>query len=325
MLFARRSSRAPDVAIDLGTAFTRVYARRGGLLADVPSLVRVRPGAGSAEAVGRRASEPGRGVARPPMRAGVIVDGEAATLLLRKLLGRARGSLFARPSVLVCAPSDARPHEVEALKQATREAGACAVSVAPQPLAAAIGSGLDVGSRYTQMVVDVGEGVTDVGVVRSGCLAGSSTLRLGCGALRDAVSAAALRHGVRLRPGEAERLAGEAQGATGDLLAAGTDPVTGLQCCAWVPAREVAEAVEPLFTQVAGTVRSAWRDLTPEASCEVIESGVRLAGGGALIRGLRERIAAATALEVKPAADPLHAVILGARRMMDAGRSPSRG
>jgi rod shape-determining protein MreB len=323
MLFGLRSRRSPEVAVDLGTAFTRVWARGRGLLADEPSLVRVRPGAGTAEAVGRRASEPGRGVTRNAMRAGVIADGEAARLLLQKLLWRARGSVFVRPAVLVCAPADARPHEVEALKEATHRAGASAVSVAPEPLAAAIGSGLDVASRYTQMVVDVGEGVTDVGVVRSGRLAGSSTLRLGCGAVRAAVAAVALRHGVRLRPGEAERLAGEAQAATGDVLASGTDPVTGRQCCAWVPAREVAEAVEPLFTQVAGTVRSAWRDLTPEASCEVIESGVLLAGGGALIRGLRERIAAETSLDVRPAKDPLHAVIFGARRMVDAGACAS--
>jgi rod shape-determining protein MreB len=319
MLFARWSRRAPDVAVDLGTAFTRVYARGRGLLADEPSLVRVRPGAGFAEAVGRRASEPGRGVTRPAMRAGVIVDGEAAKLLLQKLLWRARGSVFAHPAVLVCAPADARPHEVEALKRATQEAGASAVTVAPEPLAAAIGSGLDIASRYTQMVVDVGEGVTDVGVVRCGQLAGSATLRLGCGAVRAAVSVVALRHGLRLGPGEAERLAGEAQAAPGDILAGGTDPVTGRQCCAWVPAREVAAAVEPLFTQVAGTVRRAWQDLSPTASCEVIESGVRLAGGGALMRGLRERIAAETALDVKTAADPLHAVILGARRMVDGG------
>jgi rod shape-determining protein MreB len=158
-----------------------------------------------------------------------------------------------------------------------------------------------------------------VGVVRCGQLAGSATLRLGCGAVRAAVSVVALRHGLRLGPGEAERLAGEARAAPGDILAAGTDPVTGRQCCAWVPAREVAAAVEPLFTQVAGTVRRAWQDLSPTASCEVIESGVRLAGGGALMRGLRERIAAETALDVKTAADPLHAVILGARRMVDGG------
>jgi rod shape-determining protein MreB len=318
MLFARWSRRAPDVAVDLGTAFTRVYARGRGLLADEPSLVRVRPGAGRAEAVGRRASEPGRGVARPPMRAGVIVDGEAAKLLLQKLLARARTSMFAHPAVLVCAPADARPHEVEALTRATHEAGASAVTVAPEPLAAAIGSGLDVGSRYAQMVVDVGDGVTDVGVVCSGRLAGGATLRLGCGDVREAVTVVALRHGVRLAPGEAERLAGEAQDARGDILTVGTDPVTGRRCCAWVPAREVAAAVEPLFTQVAGTVRTAWQDLSPGASCEVIESGLRVAGGGALMRGLRQRIAAETALEVRAAADPLHAVILGARRMMDA-------
>src|SRR5918992_2934162 len=102
MLFSRPVHRAPEVAVDLGTAFTRVYARGRGLLADEPSLVRVRPGARFAEAIGRRACEPGQGVARPPVRAGVIVDAEAATLLLRKLLSRARRFVFVRPAVLVC-------------------------------------------------------------------------------------------------------------------------------------------------------------------------------------------------------------------------------
>lgn len=319
MLFARPVRRSPEVAVDLGTAFTRVYARGRGLLADEPSLVRVRPGARFAEAIGRRASEPGRGVARPPVRAGVIVDAEAATLLLRKLLWRARRSIFVRPAVLVCAPSDARDHEVEALREATREAGASAVSVTPEPLAAAIGSGLDIGSQYAQMVVDVGEGVTDVGVIQSGRLTGTWALRMGCGELRAAVTEVASRHGVRLRAGEAERLAGDARRGDGLLQASGNDVNTGRPSREWVPACEVVDAVEPLFARVAATVRAAWRDLTPEASCEVIESGVLLAGGGALIPSLRERIAAETTLHVRPAPDPLHAVISGARRMVDAG------
>jgi rod shape-determining protein MreB len=322
MLFARWRTRKPEIAVDLGTAFTRVYARGRGLLADEPSLVRVRPGARSAEAVGRRASEPGRGVARPPLRGGAIVDAEAATLLLQKLLWRARGSVLVHPAVLVCAPADARPHELEALREATREAGASTVSVAPEPLAAAVGSGVDMGSRYAQMVVDVGEGVTDVGVVRSGRLAGTRTLRIGCGELREAVREVAARHGLQLGPGEAERLAGALAGGAEVLMATGRDTATGRERRAGVRAREVAEAVEPLFAQVAATVMAAWRDLTPEASCEVIESGVLLAGGGALIAGLRERIAAETALDVRRAPDPLYAVISGARRMVDAGAVP---
>ena len=300
MIFARWRRRAPEVAVDLGTAFTRVYARGRGLLAD----------------------EPSRAV-RPALRAGAIVDTEAATLLLQRLLWRARGSARVQPAVLVCAPSDARPHEVEALREATHHAGASTVKVAPEPLAAALGGGLDIASRYAQMIVDVGDGVTDVGVVRSGGLASSWALRMGCGELRAAVTEVAARHGLRLRPGEAERLAGAAQGEAGLLLASGTDAATGREARAWVRARDVADAVEPLLTQLAATVRSAWRDLSPEASCEVIESGVLLAGGGALIRGLRERIAAETALDVRPAADPLHAVILGARRMVEAGASGS--
>jgi rod shape-determining protein MreB len=219
----------------------------------------------------------------------------------------------------VCAPSDAQPHEVEALEEATHEAGASADSVAPEPLAAAIGGGLDVGSRYTQMIVDVGEGVTDVGVIRSGELAGTQALRMGCAEVRAAVSDVALRHGVRLQPGEAERLASAAPGRTEDLLATGTDAASGCAVQARLPARAVVEAVDPLYAQLAETVRTAWADLTPAASCEVIESGVLLVGGGALIRGLGERIAAETTLEVRAAADPLHAVIFGARRMMDAG------
>jgi rod shape-determining protein MreB and related proteins len=303
MLFTRSRHRAAEVAVDLGTAFTRVYARGRGLLADEPSLVRVRPG----------------GSARPPLRGGAIVDAEAATLLLQKLLWRARGSVSVRPAVLVCAPADARPHELDTLREATREAGASTVTVAPEPLAAAVGSGVDIGSRYTQMVVDVGEGVTDVGVIRGGHLAATRTLRRGCGEVREAVSQVAARHGLCLAPGEAERLAGEAGAPADVLLAIGRDAVTGREMRACVRTREVADAVEPVFAQLADMVRSAWRDLTPEASCEVIESGVLLAGGGALIRGLRERIAAETALVVRPAPDPLHAVILGARRMVDAG------
>lgn len=325
----RKLIAAPDLAIDLGTANTRLYALGHGLIADEPSLIRFQPETGEVEAVGAHAAwlanvDP-YSPSVSPLHAGVVADVEAASSLLKPFLKRAQRFGLFKPRVLACAPTDACEQERSALVEAARRAGASDVYIAPEPIAAAIGAGLDISSHYAQMLVDIGDGVTDIAVIRAGNLILTSAVRTACSDLRNAVSEmVSYRHGVLLFPQEAERLM-HLIGANFDysqeelLVAAGTDWLTGepLQLC--VSSYDLNEAIEPVLDTIVDAIQTTVRKLPEETSCEVIENGICLTGGGAMLQGLPERLAAATSLEVRVAENPLMAVINGARQMLDVG------
>lgn len=323
-----RAFTPPDIAIDLGTANTRLYASGYGLIADEPSLVKLRPGSGVVEAVGKIAvqqpfTEHDKEVVAP-LRQGVVANVEAASALLMPLFKRARWFGLNRPRVLACAPTDACEDEREALVEATRRAGASAVALAPEPLAAAIGIGMDVASVYAQMIVDIGDGVTDIAVIRSGSLVATSAVRIACSNLVSAVCQSMMdQHGVEPYHREAERLvwkvgAGRTS-ASLPYVVAGADCKTGRQRRVYVHRREVTKALVPILNTIVGAVRDAVKNLPPEIGCEVIESGIHLTGGGACLPGMADLIAVETQLEVQTAKNPLRAVINGARQMLVTG------
>jgi len=319
----------PDLAIDLGTANTRLYALGHGLIADEPSLIRFQPYTGEVEAVGAQAAwlanvDPYSPTVSP-LHAGVVADVEAASSLLRPFLKRAQRFGLFKPRVLACAPTDACEEERAALVEAAQRAGASEVYIAPEPLAAAIGAGLDVASHYAQMIVDIGDGVTDIAVVRSGNLILTSAVRTACSDLRNAVAQmVSFRHGVLLFPQEAERLM-QLIGAIFDydqeelVVTSGTDLLTGEPLDLCVSSHDLNEAIEPILENIVEAIHNTVRKLPEETSCEVIENGICLTGGGAQLQGLPERLAAATSLEVRVADDPMMAVINGARQMLDVG------
>jgi rod shape-determining protein MreB len=324
-----RNLLAPDLAIDLGTANTRLYARGHGLIADEPTLIKLQPGTGVVEAVGARAARLSKmdqfSYAISPLHAGVVADIDAASSLLKFFLGRAQRLGILRPRALACAPTDACEEEREALIEATRRAGASAVVVVAEPLAAAIGAGLDVASPYAQMIVDIGDGVTDIAVIRSGALITSSAVRTACSDLRHSVSQTiAFRYGVLLFSDEAERLMRTVGAAREDdrerlLLTQGTDLLTGEAASLCVSSQDVVEAVEQPLEIIVDAVQKAVTRLPVETSAEVIESGVCLTGGGACLQGMSERLAKATSLAVRAADDPMRAVINGACQMLKVG------
>jgi rod shape-determining protein MreB len=324
-----RNLLAPDLAIDLGTANTRLYARGHGLIVDEPTLIKIQPGTGVVEAVGARAARLSKldqfAYAISPLHAGVVADIEAASSLLKFFLSRAQRLGILRPRALACAPTDACDEEREALIEATRRAGASAVVVVPEPMAAAIGAGLDVSSPYAQMIVDIGDGVTDIAVIRSGALVKSSAVRTACSDLRHCISQTiAFRYGVLLFSDEAERLM-RSVGASRDyererlFLTVGTDLLTGEPMSLCISSHDVVESVEQPLETIIDAVQKAVRELPLEASCEVIESGLCLTGGGAHLQGLSERLAKATSLNVRVADDPMRAVINGACQMLKVG------
>lgn len=300
------------------------------MIADEPSVIRIRPETGSVEAVGSRAvrlTAGGHddGSAVSPLRAGVIEDIDAAASLLRPLFKRARRLGLIRPRVLACAPTDACDDERAAIVEAAGRAGAGSVRIAPEPLAAAIGAGLDVSSPYAQMIVDVGEGVTDIAVIASGTVICSSAIRTACGDLHKAVRRAVVdRHKAMLYLDEAERLTrtvgivkADARPATFDAV--GLDCRTGREVRVKVQNHEISKAIDPGVSTIVQAVRQAVSDLPTTTSCEVIESGICLTGGGARLPGLADRLAGETSLDITPAADPLRAVINGARHMLAVG------
>jgi rod shape-determining protein MreB len=288
----------PDLAIDLGTATTRLCTARSAI-AEVPSAM--------------------PDVRSSPIRAGVVVDSEQAAELLAPLIRAAgRGGLL-RPRALVCTPTDASAQERAALVEAIHAAGAAAVMLACEPLAAAIGAGLDVASERARVVVDIGEGVTDMAVICGGVVVATHATRVGCADLADAL----------------RRWAGEATGVEvtrstaavffrqWDFLAAPPPDRRYWLHCHDDADRRLALMAGGVTTATAGVIEHIvseiahfLHDLPPELSCEVIENGLCLTGGGALLPGLATRIARHTDIDVSVPPDPLHAVIHGARQML---------
>ena len=313
-----------DLAIDLGTANTRLYARGRGVVAEEPSvlvsdLATVPDAAGAGNA--RHGIDGSGGSFVFPIQAGVVVDVHAAGALLRPLVKRARRTGLARPGALVCTPSDATAGERKALIEATRLAGAAVIAVVPEPLAAALGAGLNRGSPYAFMLVDIGSGVTDIAVIRSGQIIASAAVRTACSDLERAVAQhLATRHGLLLNPGEAARLVTEAgvhlDAGRETLLTAKGTRRHRVEISILVTDREIRHAMDPIVKRIVERISGVLRDLPDSVACEVIEDGICLTGGGSYLPGIIERIAAGTALDVSQAPDPLHSVIEGAAQML---------
>lgn len=284
---------SPDLAIDLGTATTRVAGGTYGIC--------LRPST----------SEDIRALNR-----GVIVNLRAATELLRPMMKSQRHAHMSRQRVLACAPTDATPLERHAVQSCILEAGASSVIVVPEPLAAAVGSGIDIGCKYAKFLVDFGDGVTDCAVIRDGQIVASLAERVGCGDLRGVVRSFAKRvGGIEISEAEAERVLRKTgltwQGEEFSTIAIGGElkqfrfPIAALQAELW-----------PVFNRMLAPIKALLRDIPASVGAEVIEDGIFLTGGGALLPGMRDAVAANSAIDTQIVADPLGAVIRGAWTML---------
>lgn len=289
----------PDIAIDLGTAVTRISSATRNLFA-VPSMVG------------------GRNV----LRSGFIREIDPATKLLQPLLSKVRKFGIVRPHVVTCVPSDATAAERDVLRECILRAGAATVVIVPEPLAAAIGAGMDVSSPYAGMIVDMGEGVTDCAVIRSGKIVEHRARRVGCCDLRhQLVNTAPCLMEMQISEVEAERIMREAgvarkSPATGQVTAYGRSVRGASSSATSIPVQEIQEKLEPIIDVMLGVVQGLLHDLPPAVGCEIIENGIFLSGGGALLRGMRERLEERTQLCVFTPAKPLEAVVAGAREML---------
>ena len=316
----------PDLAIDLGTANTRLCARGHGLLVDEPTLIKFEAITHAVEAYGltaaKLASVDPQSFFFSPLHAGVVTDVEAAASLLKAFLTRFRTIGFMPQRALACVPAELATVENAALIEAAQQAGLAEVATVPNLLAAAIGAGVDVASDYAHMVVNVGAGVTEAAVIRSGELLKTFSVRIACGDIHRAVSQnVATRYGVLLFPREAERLTQEIGVAnpleeTREFITTGTDLLSGRSMCLCVTSDDVLFAAESVVDNLVDHLAAFIEKLPPDLACEVIEDGIYLAGGGALLKGFAERLSWATQFDVTIAYDPLRAVIRGAQEML---------
>ena len=317
-----------DLAVDLGTANTLVYERGRGIVLDEPSVVAVEAGTSRLLAAGTRAKEmlgrtPGHVHAVRPLQDGVISDADVTERMLRYFVDQVRPSRLVRPRMVVCVPSQVTGVERRALEDAAVRSGARRVYVIEEPMAAAIGAGLAVNDTAASMVVDVGGGTTDVAVISLGGIVSSRSLRVAGDEIDEAIIAhVKAEYSLLLGERSAEDIkvdAGSAFPLREELSARvrGRDLVTGLPKTVTITSPEVRRAIEGPVLQIVELVRSTLDVCPPELAGDVLDRGITLTGGGALLRGLDERMRHELGVPVRVADDPLRSVVLGSGRCVE--------
>ncbi|WP_034629809.1 rod shape-determining protein MreB [Desulfotruncus alcoholivorax] len=318
-----------DIGIDLGTANVLVYVKGRGIVLTEPSVVAMDKSSGKVIAVGSEARRmlgrtPGNIVAIRPLRSGVIADYDVTEKMLRYFIEKAVGrKLFFKPRVMVCIPSSVTGVEERAVKQATVQAGARQAHVIEEPLAAALGAGLDISQPGGTMVVDIGGGTTDVAVLSLGGIVQSVSLRVGGDKFDEAI-VKYVRRVYNLAIGErsAEEIKMEIasacpNGAPSEMRVRGRDLIDGLPKEVTVSSDNIYEAIKENLTLVVGAVKEVLEKTPPELAADIVYKGIVLTGGGALLSDLDKLIARETGLNVFIAEDPLSCVAIGTGRALN--------
>ncbi|MGA8297032.1 MAG: rod shape-determining protein [Acidimicrobiales bacterium] len=316
-----------ELALDLGTAWTRIADASGTLVVEEPTIAAVDRDSGKIvafgrEALGHGARASGRVRIQRPMRNGQLVDIDLVEAVLAEALRRAGVSRMSHPRVLVCTHVGATKVQNRALERSIRRAGARGVLFLAQPTACAIGAGLPIDEPTGSMVADVGAGTTDVGVLALGGLVTAASFARGADDFDDAIRAHLARaHGILVDRPTAESiriaigtLSGGAREENAEVT--GREVKTGRQTSAVVGSLEIRPIFEELITPILDAVVTVITEAPPELVNDLLTSGVLLAGGGALLRGFDERLAKATGLPVHIATDGGRAAVLGAARCL---------
>jgi rod shape-determining protein MreB len=319
-----------DLAIDLGTVNTLVWARGRGIVLDEPTVVAVHQRNGSIRSMGNEAYDQiarssGHLVAHRPIVGGAVTDFHATARLLELVLQRMGVTRFSRARVLICVPSGVTEVERRAVEEAAALAGAGSTYLLEEPLAAAIGAGLPIAEPTGTMLLDVGGGSSQVAVISLGGIVTSAPVRTGGLDLDDAIAAhVRTRYEVAIGERTAEQVKLEIatayphRGEAETLVeVTGRELTSGLRQTVTLSAEEVRTAIDASVTVIVGAVLDALGDCPPELAHDVIESGLWLCGGGAQLRGLDARIASEAQVPVRLAEGPQHAVIRGAGQTVE--------
>ncbi len=318
-----------DIGIDLGTANSLVYLKGKGIVLDEPSVVAVEKGTNNVLAVGLEAKKmvgrtPGNIVAIRPLRDGVIADFVITEEMLRYFMSKVyrRGRFFA-PRVVIAIPSGITAVEKRAVEDSARQAGAREVYLVEEPMAATIGAGLPVQEPRGSLIVDIGGGTTEVAVISLGGIVLSKTVRIAGDEMDEAI-VQHLKRTYNLMVGE--RTAEEVKIKIGSAFSMdeettmevkGRDLVAGLPKILTISSQEIREAMSETVNAIVETVKLTLEQTPPELSADLVDRGIVIAGGGALLRGLDRLLNEETGLPVHIAENPLNTVVLGTGKILD--------
>ncbi len=317
-----------DMAVDLGTANTLVYVRGRGIVLNEPSVVAINTRDGRPLAVGSEAKRmigrtPSHIQAIRPLRDGVIADFGITEKMLRYFIQKVQQSRWQKPRIVICVPSGITQVEQRAVEESALQAGARRAYIIEEPMAAAIGSGLPVHEPAGNMVVDIGGGTTEVAVISLGGIVTSESIRIGGDELDEAIiNYVKKEYSLALgeRTSEEIKIAiGSAFPATDEPRAEirGRDLVTGLPKTIIVTTEEIRHALEEPVAQIVDAVKVTLDKTPPELAADIMEKGIVLTGGGALLKGLDRRLAHETGMPIHVAESPLHAVAIGSGQCLE--------
>jgi rod shape-determining protein MreB and related proteins len=311
-----------DMAVDLGTANTLVYVRGRGIVLSEPSVVAIDARNGAVHAVGIEAKRmlgrtPGTISAIRPLKDGVIADFDVTEQMLRHFINKVHQNRFAHPRVVVCVPSGVTGVEKRAVEEACLSAGARHAYLIEEPMAAAIGAGLPVGEPTGSMIVDVGGGTSEVAVISLGGIVVSQSIRIGGDEMDEAI-VNYCKHEYKLMIGQqtAEELKLEAASASplAEEVRAeirGRDLVSGLPRTITLASEEIRAAIEEPLGAIIGAVKDTLDRTPPELAGDIMDRGITLAGGGALLQGLEQRLRDECQMPCQLAESPLTCVAVG--------------
>jgi rod shape-determining protein MreB len=318
-----------DMAVDLGTANTLVYVRGRGIVLNEPSVVAVNVRDGRPLAVGLEAKRmigrtPAHIQAIRPLKDGVIADFEICEKMLRYFIHKVHQRRWVKPRMVICVPSGITGVEQRAVQEAAEYAGARKPAyIIEEPMAAAIGAGLPVQEPTGNMIVDIGGGTTEVAVISLGGIVASQSVRVAGDELDEAIvqyikKQYSLALGERTSE-EVKITLGSAWPLEEELTAEirGRDLVTGLPKTIITSTEEIREAIEEPVSAIVDAVKATLDKTPPELAADIMEGGITLAGGGALLLGLPERLQAETGMPIRVCDNPLQAVAIGSGQSLE--------
>ena len=317
-----------DLAIDLGTANTCVYARGKGIVVNEPSIVAINKATGRVEAVGREAKEmlgrtPGNIIAIKPMRDGVIADFDVTEKMLDYFIKKAHNrTVWVRPRIVIGVPSEITQVEKRAVKDSAYRAKASEVHLVEEAMAAAVGAGMPITEPSGNMIVDIGGGTTDIAVISLAGIVYSKAVRVAGNEMDEAIIQYIKKtynlligertsEAIKIRVGSAYELDGR---LTMDIK--GRHLIEGIPKTITITDQEIREALSETVNVIVDAVRVALERTPPELSADIVDRGIVLTGGGALLKNLDKRLREETGLPTAMAEEPLSSVVLGAGKML---------
>lgn len=317
-----------DIGIDLGTASVLVYVRGKGVVLKEPSVVAYDHDTNRIKAIGEEARlmlgrTPGNIVAVRPLRQGVISDYMITEKMIKYFIQKAVGKTFRKPRISVCVPSGATEVEKKAVEDATINAGARDVFIIEEPIAAAIGAGIDIAKPCGNMIVDIGGGTADIAVISLGGTVVSTSIKTAGDDFDEAiVRYMRKKHNLLIGERTAEDLKIKIGSAfkrpeVDYMDVRGRNLVTGLPRTVKVSSEETEEALHETTVQIVETIHSVLEKTPPELAADIADRGIVLTGGGSLLRGLEDLIAAKTGINTMTAEDPMTAVAIGTGKYVE--------